>query len=309
MGYKTWTDEDLKIAVQTSRTKSDVIRKLGLKTNSSGNFQTIDKHIKTLNLDISHFKGSVGKPPTREWDIKDILIQNSPYASTKNLKRKLLKLGLLKNECYGYDAACGITEWHGKKLSLQLDHINGDRTDNRLENLRLLCPNCHSLTPTFCRGAKRQIKQCIDCGVPVSKKGNRCAGCNGLIHRGQNEKINWPDIDSLANISMELGFVKTGAQLGVSDNSVRKRLTKEGAMDIGQAWKKFDSEYRNMKDISLGGKTQGGISCRITEKATKFLVCSPIQHYLDLIPNEYEGFSVIKELGNHPQLGKYDVKF
>jgi hypothetical protein len=150
MVYRKWSDQDLKIAVEASDTKSEVIRKLGLKTNSSGNFQTIDKHIKSLNLDCSHFKENVVGKHQKEWALEDVLIINSPYSSTKNLKKKLLKAGLLREECY----ICGIKKWLEKKLTLQLDHINGNNTDNRIENLRLLCPNCHSLTPTFCRGKR-----------------------------------------------------------------------------------------------------------------------------------------------------------
>lgn len=63
----------------------------------------------------------------------------------KNLKFRLLAEGLLENKC----SQCKITEWQGKRISIQLDHINGVNTDNRLENLRMLCPNCHSQTETF----------------------------------------------------------------------------------------------------------------------------------------------------------------
>jgi 5-methylcytosine-specific restriction endonuclease McrA len=62
-----------------------------------------------------------------------------------NVKRRLLQEGLLRDECY----ECGITHWFGEKLSLHLDHINGINDDNQLENLRMLCPNCHSQTETF----------------------------------------------------------------------------------------------------------------------------------------------------------------
>lgn len=154
MPYKKWTDEELILAVKNNDTKADVLKQIGLKSKNSGNYQTIDLAIKRLNLDISHFKEVLyGNSHHKEWNIKDILIENSPYTSTQNLKKKLLKLGLLQNKCY--NEHCGILEWHGVKLSLQLDHINGTRSDNRIENLRLLCPNCHSLTPTFCRGSNR----------------------------------------------------------------------------------------------------------------------------------------------------------
>lgn len=84
--------------------------------------------------------------------LDQILVKNSTYLWTTNLKKKLLKDGYFDYRCF----ECGISEWNNKPLSLQLDHINGVNDDNRIENLRLLCPNCHSQTETYCRG-KRSV--------------------------------------------------------------------------------------------------------------------------------------------------------
>lgn len=65
--------------------------------------------------------------------------------SRNHLKQRLLREGLLKNEC----SKCGIKDWLGNPLSMHIDHINGSGGDHRLENLRMLCPNCHSQTPTY----------------------------------------------------------------------------------------------------------------------------------------------------------------
>ncbi len=73
--------------------------------------------------------------------------------SRSHLKRRLLAAGIVANCC----EACGISEWRGKPLAIQIDHINGDAKDNCLENLRMLCPNCHSQTETF--GGKNRTKQ------------------------------------------------------------------------------------------------------------------------------------------------------
>jgi hypothetical protein len=156
MRYRKWTDSDLVEAVKSSTNKGEVLKKLGLKSKNSGNYQTIDRHIRLLNLDTSHFMSAIlAIPPVRTYSFEEVLIENSTYSSTKNLKRKLLKGGLLKNQCYG--EGCGISDWLGKKLQLQLDHINGNRSDNRIENLRLLCPNCHSQTSTFAGKNKGKI--------------------------------------------------------------------------------------------------------------------------------------------------------
>jgi hypothetical protein len=75
----------------------------------------------------------------------ETMLTEKSTAQRKTLKSRLITAGLLKNECY----KCGISEWLGKPLSLDLDHINGINDDNRLENLRILCPNCHSQTETY----------------------------------------------------------------------------------------------------------------------------------------------------------------
>ncbi|HJU55368.1 MAG TPA: HNH endonuclease [Pyrinomonadaceae bacterium] len=86
--------------------------------------------------------------------LSEILVQHSAYTNITRLKIRLLREGFLEAKCYGRD--CGLTDWHGKPLSLQLDHINGDNLDHRIENLRLLCPNCHSQTETFAGKNKRK---------------------------------------------------------------------------------------------------------------------------------------------------------
>ena len=74
------------------------------------------------------------------------MVENSTYQNTTKLKERIIREGIIPYEC----ALCGNKgEWNGKKLVLQLDHINGKHFDHRKENLRFLCPNCHSQTETF----------------------------------------------------------------------------------------------------------------------------------------------------------------
>lgn len=222
MGYKSWSNQELIDAVKVSYTKTDVLKLLNLSINSSGNYQTINRYIKYLKIDISHFKQIKFASLKKESEIKAILIENSTYSSTVNLKRKLLKYNLLINECY----ICKINEWLGKKIVLQLDHINGIRSDNRLENLRLLCPNCHSQTDTFCIGTKniKSKNKCLDCFIIISNKATRCKSCFVCSKIGTKQKIIWPDLIELKLMVSTLGYVGTGRKLGVNDNSVRKRI-------------------------------------------------------------------------------------
>ena len=86
----------------------------------------------------------------RTKNLMDILDGKHPEYQTFKLKNRLINEGIKKNEC----EHCGLFEWLGKEISIELDHIDGDRTNHRLENLRMLCPNCHSQTSTY-RSKKR----------------------------------------------------------------------------------------------------------------------------------------------------------
>ena len=154
---RTWSDEDLAAAVRESTSFSEVGRRLGYRT-SGGIHRFLRTHIARLGLDTSHFAGqswAKGKSfaGQRRQPLSEILVKNSTYMSTGGLRRRLIAEGLNAARC----EMCGIDAWHGKRLPLELDHINGHHTDNRLENLRILCPNCHAVTETWCRSRTRPV--------------------------------------------------------------------------------------------------------------------------------------------------------
>jgi hypothetical protein len=222
MSYRTFTDEELKIAVATSYTTSDVLRKLGLKTHCSGNFNTINKYIIKLNLSINHFHVTNLGQPSKKKPLNEWLKTNIHITNLGNLKRRLIKEGFLKEVC----SECGILYWQEKKLSLQLDHKDGDRTNCTLENLRLLCPNCHSLTPTYSRTSQKPQPNvfCPGCGVKIHYKSKACKICDDKNKLGKNLKIKWPNIDILDKLISEHGYQGTGKELGVSDKAVKKHM-------------------------------------------------------------------------------------
>ena len=141
---------EIEDACASSISRQEALSKLKLNPQTGANVIWITNRIRDLNIDTTswlgkaHMTGKINEGFKRI-PLSDILIENSNYTSNASLKIRLLREGLLKYHCY----RCGISEWLGEKLSLQLEHKNGNHTDNRIENLCLLCPNCHSLTDTF----------------------------------------------------------------------------------------------------------------------------------------------------------------
>jgi len=148
------TDEQFVELVKNSINISEVLFKLGytVKGNSWG-FSQIRRRMEALKLTTQDFKGkSALKTDTEKLvNPENLLCANSKHA------RNVLRRYILNNDLIPYKCAiCGITHWNNKALSLELDHINGINNDNRLENLRFLCPNCHSQTTTY--GSRNQQK-------------------------------------------------------------------------------------------------------------------------------------------------------
>ena len=176
--------------IEKSESWSDITRKCGYA--SVGNFTTIKKRIKELELDYSHLPIGQGKSNSNKshsrHTLDEILIENSTYNNMTQLKKRLVKELKWEYKC----SECELTNWMNKAITLDMDHINGVHSDNRIENLRLLCPNCHSQTNTF-KGRNAKIKsepiiyRCVNCNNPInSKKAKRCVPCYKLY---RNSKV------------------------------------------------------------------------------------------------------------------------
>jgi len=184
-------------------------------TITGASYKIIKNYMNLYNLDISHFNNGITrkrlKIPTEE-----ILVSGSTYG-TSTLKKRLYKEGIKERIC----ELCGQNdEWMGKKMSLILDHINGINTDNRIENLRIVCPNCDTTLDTFSGKNNKRLKKenFCSCGCKINNKSLRCVGCSEVSKR----KVVRPTYNQLLEEIETLGYVGTGKKYGVSDNSIRK---------------------------------------------------------------------------------------
>lgn len=175
-----YTTNEFASLIKNHKSFADIIRTLGLQ-QTGGNYKTLQERIREDNINIEHITLNNNKF-TQAANLKNtipleqILVEHSTYKGGDHLKKRLLNAGLLENKC----SKCELPPtWNNMPLVLQLDHINGVNDDNRIKNLRLLCPNCHTQTETFCGKHNKSIKRkCIDCKQAIYKKSLRCVQCN-----------------------------------------------------------------------------------------------------------------------------------
>lgn len=233
-----FTVEELEELVANSTSMQELSRKLGYTTK--GNTKTIMSRLDKYGISIDHFTGIAKEKITRT--IENTFIENS-NASQATLRRMYLKGNYTPYKC----SICGLEPfWNGKELTLTLDHINGINNDDRLENLRWVCPNCDRQLNTFSgKNPHREIKYnnseqryCIDCGKPINRGSLRCVDCAHIAKR----EIERPEKEELYEMLVECrgNFTVIGRKYNVSDNAIRKWCDTYNLP-------RHSSDYKNLK--------------------------------------------------------------
>ena len=258
IGFRRYSDAELREAVANSFTIKGVLERLGLNSESSGNYINIKKNITALGINTSHFgrkEDNLSKTPGPNFRLQtsDILKRDSGRTS-RVVRNRIISEKLLDYKC----VKCGNAgEWEGDCITLELDHINGDRDDNRLENLRFLCPNCHSQTETFAfkKHSIAQSKRCQYCGRVMSRyaNGTVCRRCFVKRLPPQQEHTAWPTDERLTAWVKETPVMIIAKELGVSGNAVAKRCKKRniGVPGRGYWQKKRSDEHKRLPDVTV----------------------------------------------------------
>lgn len=209
---------------------TEVLRRLELRP-AGGNHKSISRWVERLGFSTDHFDRSTGfrgpRQPRRP--LREVLVEGSTY-NRVYLKKRLYEEGVKGRKC----EMCGQGElWQNRRMSLILDHINGVADDNRLKNLRIVCPNCAATLDTHCgRRFRLEPKACSLCGAAFQPRttthrycSRRCGTRAPNPHKGvpqpQRRKVERPPHDQLLEAVREHGFVATGRKYGVSDNAIR----------------------------------------------------------------------------------------
>ncbi len=216
-----FTKTEIENVFNNTKSFKDCLTLLNLK-HSSRNYKKLHFYIQFYNIDITIFKEfqrldkSISAKKRRN-PLEKMLTINSKF-SRKTVKKRVLEEGLLENKCI----LCGQDEnWNGKKISLILDHINGINNDNRIENLRIVCPNCNASLETFAGRNSKRKKKINNCYNNKNHILNPLWKKESSIKRRKSIRPSYKTLLKEVNL---YGYAATGRKYGVSDNSIRKWL-------------------------------------------------------------------------------------
>ncbi|MEA2374804.1 MAG: hypothetical protein QOD53_1267 [Thermoleophilaceae bacterium] len=260
-----YTEQQAREAVAGSHCYTEALRRLGMRP-AGGNFKTLRHYVEVVwTIPTDHFDPYAARVAALRRGgmrpLSEVLVEGSTY-SRGQLKRRLYAEGIKSRTC----EICGQGEiWRGNKMSLILDHANGVADDNRLENLRIVCPNCAATLPTHCgRNVPREPRECVLCGEAFEPRalnqrycsrscGSRDPGRPGPRPRAR--RVARPPCDELLADVRRLGYCAVARRYGLSDNAIRKWLRAEGIEPPRRTW-----PNRRRSGYSTGTSTKPSVT-------------------------------------------------
>jgi hypothetical protein len=231
-----YTEDEAREAVAASKSYSEALRRLRMRP-AGGNHKLFKRYVDEVwQIPTAHFDAGAAArrvPLRASMPMSEVLVEHSSYTRAR-LKQRLYEEGLKQRRC----ELCGQgEEWRGRVMSLILDHVNGVPDDNRLENLRIVCPNCAATLDTHCGRKNRQQplqRKCRRCGreflakYPQHRYCSHACGCRWDraklrgVPKPEYHKVERPPYEKLMAEIEATSYCAVGRKYGVSDNAVRK---------------------------------------------------------------------------------------
>ena len=212
----------------------DLCHKMGIESVGGEDYKEIRQIAQKLGIELKFsYKRNTMCNYHPRIETKDILVKDSTYKNATKLKNRLIEEGIKEYKC----ERCKNTEWEGMPIPLQIHHMNGVHNDNRLENIQLLCPNCHSLTDTYAgKNANREIN--TKHSKTLSKK---CMKKDQWLKLQEKRwSANHPSKETLCSVFREVGSFSGVSKLyGVSDKAIAKWFKHYGLPSNKKDLKKY----------------------------------------------------------------------
>ena len=204
--------DDILKWIDQNQSKAFICRELKCKPG------TLNTYLNKMGIEYSGNKGMRGFSHDSQYKPAIEYIKNN-QVNSHILKNKLIRENIKEAKC----EICGLSEWQGREIPLELHHIDGNHYNNIFSNLQILCPNCHALQENNKGKAnkKEHKKFCIDCGIPISKNALRCKSCAAKLQHLESPK-NLITREELKNLIRTKSFTQIGKDYNVSDNAIRK---------------------------------------------------------------------------------------